>query len=343
MASRRYHQIDLLRSLACAMVVAFHYLHRGHLEGWVPFESPSWLSFVAKFGYMGVQLFFAISGFVIFLSAQGATPRAFAASRASRLYPAFWASIVLTTLVVQLGGITSLVVPWRDVLINFTMVAPWFHADFVDGAYWSLVVEFHFYIMVWLLLRLDAMRHIKAVMAVWLLMSLANLMRPAYPIEFVFAVKWAPFFCVGICAYLMRSGERSRAVHGLFAVASALSVAYAWTQAARTVDYTRVDVAVVVSLAAAIPVLFWLISRHRFEMAGNKTLYWAATLTYPIYLLHEYIGYVAMTWLAKAGLPPALCVGLVGLGVLALAYGVHVWLERPVSPMVRRAVAGAGA
>lgn len=341
MASRRYHQIDLLRSVACAMVVAFHYLHRGHLDGWVPFEGPAWLTPIAKFGYMGVQLFFAISGFVIFLSAQGVTPRAFAASRASRLYPAFWASVVLTTLVVQAGGIASLVVPWRDVFINFTMLAPWFGAEFVDGAYWSLVVEFQFYIMVWLLLRFGAMRHIKVVMAVWLLMALANLLRPAYPIEFVFAAKWAPFFCVGICTYLMRSGERSRAVHGLFAAASALSVAYAWKHAAKTADYTRVDVAAVVLLAAAIPALFWLISRHRFEISGNKTLYWAATLTYPIYLLHEYIGYVAMTWLSKAGMPPALCVWLVLAGVLALAYAVHVRLERPVSPMVRRAVAGA--
>jgi hypothetical protein len=59
--------------------------------------------------------------------------------------------------------------------------------------------------------------------------------------------------------------------------------------------------------------------------------------------MHEYIGYVALTWLAHLGLPPALCVVLVVAGVLALSYAVHVWLERPVSPMVRRAVAGGGA
>lgn len=342
MASRRYHQIDLLRSVACAMVVAFHYLHRGHLEGWVPFDGPGWLGPIAKFGYLGVQLFFAISGFVIFLSAQGATPRAFAASRAARLYPAFWASVALTTLVVQVGGMPTLQVPWRDVFLNFTMLPHWFGAEFVDWAYWSLAVEFHFYIMVWLLLRLNAMHHIKAVMAVWLLMSLANWLRPAYPIEFVFAVRWAPFFCLGICAYLMRSGDRSRAVHALFAAASVLSVAYTYANATKHAGYAINDVIVAMLLVTLVPILFWLISRKRFEIAsGNPLLYWAATLTYPIYLLHEYIGYVAMTWLSRTGASPALCLLVAVSGLLALAYAVHVWLEKPVSPMVRRAVAGA--
>lgn len=340
MASRRYHQIDLLRSLACVMVLAFHYLHRGHVEGWMPSGGPAVLESIAKFGYLGVQLFFAISGFVIFLSAQGASPRAFAASRAARLYPAFWASIVLTTLVVRWGDIPSLVVPWRDVFLNFTMVAHWFGADFVDWAYWSLAVEFHFYIMVWLLLRFDLMRHIKVMMAGWLLISLANYVRPAYPVEFVLEARWAPLFCVGISAYLMRSGDRSASIHALFFSAATLSVAYAYGAAAHSKDFARSDVLVVVALACAIPALFWLISRHQFEISGNQALYWAATLTYPVYLLHEYIGYVFVTRLAESGLAPALCILLVVAVVWLAAYGVHVYIERPLSKVIRRAVAG---
>lgn len=340
MASRRYHQIDLLRALACVMVLTFHYLHRGHMEGWVPFEGPAGLGSIAKFGYLGVQLFFAISGFVIYLSAQGATPRTFAASRAARLYPAFWASVVLTTLVVRLGGIPSLVVPWRDVFLNFTMVAHWFGADFVDWAYWSLAVEFHFYIMIWILLRFDLMQHIKMLMAGWLMISLANFIRPAYPVEFVLEAHWAPLFCVGICAYLMRGGDRSRMIHGLFFSAAALSVAYAYAQTAHIKEFGRADVIGVVVLASAIPALFWLISRHSFEISGNRCLYWAATLTYPVYLLHEYIGYVFITHLARLGLPPGFCVLLVMAVVWLAAYVVHVYMERPLSNVIRRVVAG---
>lgn len=52
---------------------------------------------VSKYGFLGVEIFFVISGFVILLSAEGRSPSYFAASRLSRLFPAYWASVLLTT------------------------------------------------------------------------------------------------------------------------------------------------------------------------------------------------------------------------------------------------------
>ncbi|MBI3382744.1 MAG: acyltransferase [Aquabacterium sp.] len=341
MASSRYHQIDLLRSVACVMVVAFHYLYRGHLGGWIPFDQPLALQSVVKFGYLGVPLFFSISGFVIFLSAQKASARAFVASRAARLYPAFWMAIILTTLVVRLGGDATLMVPWRDVLINFTMLTHWFGADYVDWAYWSLAVELHFYILIWLLLRFNALQHIVVVMAVWLFISLVNWIRPMYPVDFVLEARWAPFFCLGICSYLMRGGNRSVGVHALFFMASALSLAYIYSQAAHMSEFDRMDVWVAVLIGSAVPLLFWLISRQQFELAGGSVLWWAGALTYPVYLLHEYIGYVLIKQFYGMGIAPILCSGLVFVLVLFLAYLVHVRVERPLSAVIRRVVAGA--
>src|SRR5690606_22325050 len=151
-------------------------------------------------------------------------------SRVARLYPAFVVAVVLTTVVVRLGDMPDLVVPWRDVLINFTMLAPWFKAEYVDAAYWSLVVEIHFYAWVWLILRLGWFKHLRLLMAGWLLLSAINLARPMFPVEFVLGVRWAPFFCLGVGAYLMRRGDRSWQVHGLMGVSSVLAVAYVCAQ-----------------------------------------------------------------------------------------------------------------
>lgn len=340
MAQRRYHQIDLLRSVACVMVVAFHYLCRGHQGGWVPFASPESLRQIVKFGYLGVPLFFAISGFVIFLSVQKGDARTFVASRAARLYPAFWVAIILTTAVVRWGGDVSLLVPWRDVLINFTMVPQWLGADLVDGAYWSLAVEFHFYIFVWLLLRFDVLRHIKSIMWVWLFVSFFNYFQSSYLIERLFEASWAPFFCVGICAYLMREGDRTQGVHLLFLFAAVLVLMYVRSRAGQVADFSDRDVAAAVLLGSLVPVAFWLISRQKFEVAGGSVLYWAATLTYPVYVLHEYMGYVLMSRLHGLGVAPAICVVVVFSGVLVMAYQVHIRVERPLAGLIRKVVAG---
>ena len=50
------------------------------------------------FGWIGVQIFFVISGIVIANSAQSATPFRFAVSRFLRLYPAAWIAAAIICL-----------------------------------------------------------------------------------------------------------------------------------------------------------------------------------------------------------------------------------------------------
>ncbi|RZA28395.1 MAG: DUF1624 domain-containing protein, partial [Lysobacteraceae bacterium] len=92
----RFHEIDYLRGFACLCVVAFHWFSRGPNLGLMPGVEFPQAEAVARYGYLGVHLFFMISGFVILMSAQGATPRSFAAARAARLYPALWVCATLT-------------------------------------------------------------------------------------------------------------------------------------------------------------------------------------------------------------------------------------------------------
>lgn len=53
----KLYGLDFLRALAIIMVLFFHTL--------VLFPHPDWLAYVAKFGWIGVDLFFALSGFLI--------------------------------------------------------------------------------------------------------------------------------------------------------------------------------------------------------------------------------------------------------------------------------------
>ena len=77
--------IDLIR-FACAFgVAAFHLT-------WKTPETAWWM----PVGWVGVQVFFVISGLVIANSAHGATPRQFLTSRFLRLYPAAWCAAAIS-------------------------------------------------------------------------------------------------------------------------------------------------------------------------------------------------------------------------------------------------------
>src|SRR2546430_7955970 len=54
------------------------------------------LASVSKYGGLGVELFFMISGFVILMTAASGNLRRFIISRIVRLYPAFWACCTIT-------------------------------------------------------------------------------------------------------------------------------------------------------------------------------------------------------------------------------------------------------
>ncbi|MBR6022825.1 MAG: acyltransferase [Kiritimatiellae bacterium] len=105
--TNRYCLLDLLRFLACAMVILWHYQHFYYVRPAV--FAPEWncsgqpffsaLSFGYKQGHFGVQLFWTLSGFVFFalfsrrINEGTLTARRFAVDRFSRLYPLHFLSL----------------------------------------------------------------------------------------------------------------------------------------------------------------------------------------------------------------------------------------------------------
>ena len=82
-------------------------LHRRAAPGRGPARRPEGLPRAARstsFGYLGVELFFLISGFVILMSVWNRAPGAFGVSRVVRLFPAYWFSVVLAMIVLFTTG-----------------------------------------------------------------------------------------------------------------------------------------------------------------------------------------------------------------------------------------------
>ena len=155
-AGRHFWGIDVVRFAAAALVTTFH------LAYW-SWYSPNDTAALASggrtrfpelapwtwFGWVGVEIFFVISGVVIAFSAAHATPKTFAASRIARLYPAAWICGSLSLAVALLIGMGSpgeLLEPYLRTLLLMPF-GPW-----IDGVYWTLAVEMVFYLLVFSIL-----------------------------------------------------------------------------------------------------------------------------------------------------------------------------------------------
>ncbi len=144
----RLHGLDTLRALAVVVVMLYHLTIFGEL--------PMRLLPVTYFGWMGVDLFFVLSGFLIgqqvlkpYLRGERPSIAEFYRRRAYRILPAYLAVLALYFLVPawrEAPGISPL---WK--FLTFTMN---FGFSFKRRAFshaWSLCVEEHFYLVLPLL------------------------------------------------------------------------------------------------------------------------------------------------------------------------------------------------
>ena len=140
--NNRLLELDALRGLAAIMVVLFHlFLNSGY-------------SFF-NFGVTGVDLFFLISGFVIFLTLSKITNwQSFVISRFTRLYPTYWACVSITAILVFVTTNITLPNLAKQYLANMTMFQHYAKIPHLDFQYWTLTVEMQFYALMLLLFLL---------------------------------------------------------------------------------------------------------------------------------------------------------------------------------------------
>lgn len=345
----RLYELDLLRFLAAAAVLLYHYTYRGFAaDHLVPVSYPE-LNSVTRYGYLGVELFFIISGYVVLLSAYHKTVKQFVISRITRLYPAFWAACTLTFLVVRLLGhhyapTDPLFTPYlmvypRQYLVNLTMLFDYFGYLGIDTAYWSLTYELTFYFLITLVIAYRLMERLLVVIAGWLaftavLYVLAGIDSHA-PAAMLFIPKYSPYFAAGMLFYLWQHQLAPvRWVQGLLVVAWGLALVSARHELhnLNTLfhDPQAYSFGVVAVVTTGFFGVFALLVQRVLALPRASWLSLLGSLTYPLYLLHSNIGYVAYQRLAPV-LNRWVLLALLTGAMLVLAYLVHVLVERRLS------------
>jgi peptidoglycan/LPS O-acetylase OafA/YrhL len=150
----RIEYLDGMRGIAILMVVFYHVFARWPLH--VPYGDSFSGFFLAKYGWLGVELFFMISGFVIFMTLEkcNSYPQ-FIQRRWLRLFPAMLIVSTIVYLSASLLKERPAGVPvLSDTLPGLLFIEPlwlnkFFHVNqgVLEGSFWSLFVEVKFYIL----------------------------------------------------------------------------------------------------------------------------------------------------------------------------------------------------
>jgi peptidoglycan/LPS O-acetylase OafA/YrhL len=338
-ARPRLHELDLLRLIAASLVVAYHFTFFGPATGMSPLSYHQ-IDPYARYGFLGVNLFFLISGFVILMTAERSTAWQFAVSRAVRLYPAYWVCCTATFL-----GLLALPHPGFHVsagqyLANLTMVGPLAGAEYVDGVYWSLLVELRFYFLMFGLLASGLLRHVRVVLGVWLALSLLAHYHLAETrvTNLLLVTDWSSYFIAGAMCYHARS--RARWDWYATAVVTACGVIAVQRAVAASADEalglgTWADPRVVTGLVAAFFLIFILIARDWTARLRSPRFIALGGLTYPLYLLHQRLGYTIFQHTSRAWHPQIL-LWAVTATIVGAAYVVYRFVEPPLAARLHR-------
>jgi peptidoglycan/LPS O-acetylase OafA/YrhL len=298
-------------------------------------------------GWVGVEIFFVISGFVISGSAEKANAVSFVKSRMLRLYPAAWICATIT-LVVLLINHHARAKAYLSSLLLFPG-GPW-----IDGQYWTLGVEIIFYALVFVLIVLGRKNLIYALAAVIGLAStlttvaiflgadqLAFLSRGVWRLTLL---NYGADFALGIMIHAWASGRMDRwklALSAIFLVGVAAEIReHTAGMSDRVVNapfalVDRWELALLLFLVGLAGILLSI--RHcaafdRWPDTAKGLLRRLGLATYPLYLLHFSVGVALVRELVQAGVPPVPAL-LLGLAVLVLA---AVAIAEFAEPAVRR-------
>lgn len=328
---QRYQELDALRGVAALMVVFFHFT----------MNRPEYNS-ILKAGTTGVDLFFMISGFVIFMSlGRISAPSEFVISRTGRLYPTYWACVLFTFCVAVFlalyEGNLDVAARSGQLLGNLTMFQFYLGVRDLDGPYWTMIVEMVFYGVMLLLFSLKLLRHILplGILFVMLPVVLVSLDQEGYVWltgEWFPLLHFWPLFFAGILFYHIHVSKISKPWGYVMLLICLLAQGWLFPFGGRSHQF--IDQGSYFLMLLIYFFLFFLFINGWIRIMVNKGTLFLGRVSFALYLIHQFISvkviiplfyeYLGINfWLVVLGINLPLVIGL--------AYLITQYIEVPYS------------
>jgi len=332
----RYQELDALRGFAALFVVFFH-CTMGRED----------YNLLFKYGTTGVDLFFIISGFVIFMSLQKITKGVeFVINRVSRLYPTYWACVTYTFIMMTIFSIQKGTFPVPGLLTryfgNLTMFQFYLEIADLDPPYWTLIIEMLFYITILGLFQFNLLKYLNAIgiSAISIILIATHFF---YEVDYVKAVfTWTPLlafiplFFAGTVFYKIYTEKTNLLSKYSILVFCLLSQIKLWPYAGSSNGYISwTEYAVMITLYF---IIFTLFVNFKLKFIVNKVTLFFGKISFALYLTHQYvsIGLVIPLFYKNLGMNFWVVVFLINLPLItAVATFITYKIEVPYSKKMR--------
>lgn len=313
----RIEILDGLRGLAALAVAWFHFTTNGPSDA---------VRASGQYGWLGVHVFFVVSGFVVPYSMHAAGYRirhfhSFIARRLLRLDPPYLLTIALVILLAYASAATpgfrgsAPQIGVGQVLAHLGYANAFVGLPWLTPVFWTLGIEFQFYVTVALVFPLVASSSARVRFTVVVLLGLLPLVCwRQKDLDHHLIVAHLPQFLLGVLAFqfvALRASGR-----GVVGLASLVSV----------VGFATRPLETGVAVTTAICLVVWR------GYVPPRLLLWLGSVSYSLYLLHVPLGGRVINLGARLE-PTALNVALALLGAVAVsllgAAIMHRWVEAP--------------
>lgn len=288
--SGRLLLIDSLRGIAAVWVMLYHFYNallpeKGYQLFWAP------LDILFQYGFLGVYIFFVLSGFVINLSLRSKEMTGpffirFLFRRSIRLDIPYWTVIIVTglsVLVMSLKGVSQLArYEFLDYVLNMLYLDNLVNSRSIVAVGWTLQYEIQFYLFFALLLYLFKQLRLQQLGYYILLLT--------FIASALYWFDWFPFyrknlflnywFCFLLGAFVNDVIENRISIgQYLIAITLAFFHVLMWKDSAG-------------AMAIATSVFLFLAGRFNGlnSWLNNRFLLFLGTISYSLYLLHPFLG-----------------------------------------------------
>ncbi len=315
--------LNSLRAFAALSVCIFHYVCT--VTGFVTNEI---ILSIFSFGHYGVQMFFVISGFIIPWSMYNSKYKirnffTFTAKRLIRLEPPYLISLLIAivhtyarTLGPHYNGV-DITPSGKEILLHFGYLVPFFEgATWIRPVYWTLAIEFQYYLAIGLLFGFISSNKIWLRIIIYILFLSGPVLLKSNFLPF-----HLPVFLLGIIVYLYKT-DIIKSIE-LYSVATTILVFIGIFNNLPTLFF------------AGFTFLIIMYFSHVKSAVGD----FLGNISYSIYLFHSLTGMLLLNYFAHSATSALIKLLLIIVAVLVTilaSWVVYRFVEKPSKELSSR-------